>query len=483
MHYTSSNYRKMKQYRLLRDNKETGPYSSEELIRTGLKKYDLLWAEGKSAAWRYPCEFDELKPYAPAVDEQPFDRFYKKPAPQTHAQLVVAEKKEMPVSENVKKDKPRIKIKADWNRIETLVAPAPVVEVKEMPVYKEPVKQSKKIAVETPSWETVWLDWEQEKKAASKAAIPKKTIINDDEPEIKFSQSLDDIKQRYVETVLNNRKASPLSDKNKSQLTAAVLLITILAAGMWVGFKWSDKSGYTADKTPQQNIQLLPNETTDETPTDKSEPLAETNMVKANNDVVIPAETKKNNIVPAINRMQSQPPVVKQKVLSQNVTVVKNDAFTTNTQPQKNIDDEDKSKYQPSVTDANGVRNSVKRNNAADNNNNEGATIPAKDEPVRKAKKAAAIDDYIDVESYSISSGVQYNVSNISDVSLDLVMVDLQYYDASGRFLKGETVYVKNIGPGESEKVSAPNVPKAAGIKYKVSMISSVQNDLNIIAD
>src|SRR5690606_3987126 len=36
----------------------------------------------KSAAWRYPSEVEELKPYAPAVEEQPFDRFYKKPAQQ-----------------------------------------------------------------------------------------------------------------------------------------------------------------------------------------------------------------------------------------------------------------------------------------------------------------------------------------------------------------------------------------------------------------
>ena len=48
----------MKQYRLLRDNKETGPYAAEELIQMGLKKYDLVWVEGRSAAWRYPCEIE-----------------------------------------------------------------------------------------------------------------------------------------------------------------------------------------------------------------------------------------------------------------------------------------------------------------------------------------------------------------------------------------------------------------------------------------
>lgn len=69
----------MNSYLLLRDNKKSGPYTAEELSAMGLKAYDLVWLEGKSAAWRYPGEMDELKSFAPAVEEQPYDRFYKKP--------------------------------------------------------------------------------------------------------------------------------------------------------------------------------------------------------------------------------------------------------------------------------------------------------------------------------------------------------------------------------------------------------------------
>src|SRR5688572_22065280 len=68
----------MGKYLLLRDNKESGPYLLEDLVRLGLKPYDLVWLDGKSAAWRYPSEINELKPYAPVTEEQPFDRFYKK---------------------------------------------------------------------------------------------------------------------------------------------------------------------------------------------------------------------------------------------------------------------------------------------------------------------------------------------------------------------------------------------------------------------
>ena len=68
----------MNKYLLLRDNKQSGPFTVTEMIAKGIKAYDLVWLEGKSAAWRYPSEIEELKPYAPAVEEQPYDRFYKK---------------------------------------------------------------------------------------------------------------------------------------------------------------------------------------------------------------------------------------------------------------------------------------------------------------------------------------------------------------------------------------------------------------------
>ena len=69
----------MQKFLLLRNNKQTGPYSVEELEQMGLKPYDLIWVNGKSAAWRYPGEIDDLKSFAPAVEEQPYDRFYKLP--------------------------------------------------------------------------------------------------------------------------------------------------------------------------------------------------------------------------------------------------------------------------------------------------------------------------------------------------------------------------------------------------------------------
>lgn len=68
----------MNTYRLLRNNRETGPFTSDELIAYGFKPYDLIWVEGKSAGWRYPGEIAEFNVVAPVVENQPFERYAQK---------------------------------------------------------------------------------------------------------------------------------------------------------------------------------------------------------------------------------------------------------------------------------------------------------------------------------------------------------------------------------------------------------------------
>ncbi|MCO5241985.1 MAG: hypothetical protein M9904_18245 [Chitinophagaceae bacterium] len=57
----------MKEYLLLRNNAESGPYSIDELKEMGLKAYDLIWIENKSFSWKYPSEINELALFAPPL--------------------------------------------------------------------------------------------------------------------------------------------------------------------------------------------------------------------------------------------------------------------------------------------------------------------------------------------------------------------------------------------------------------------------------
>jgi hypothetical protein len=66
----------MQQYRLLRNNQESGPYTEQDLIALGLKAYDLIWMEGRSSSWKYPSELDPLKAYAPPVTDDLYVLFH-----------------------------------------------------------------------------------------------------------------------------------------------------------------------------------------------------------------------------------------------------------------------------------------------------------------------------------------------------------------------------------------------------------------------
>jgi hypothetical protein len=84
----------MSSYLLLRNNKESGPFTIEEIKGLSLKAYDLLWVVGKSAAWRYPGEIPELKSFAPPVPEDVLTPFIKKSASAQNAEFSAIKKPE-----------------------------------------------------------------------------------------------------------------------------------------------------------------------------------------------------------------------------------------------------------------------------------------------------------------------------------------------------------------------------------------------------
>jgi DNA-binding NarL/FixJ family response regulator len=50
-------------YLILRDNKQWGPFSLEELKSFGIQSTDLLWIEGRSTGWRFPDEIEEIQAF------------------------------------------------------------------------------------------------------------------------------------------------------------------------------------------------------------------------------------------------------------------------------------------------------------------------------------------------------------------------------------------------------------------------------------
>jgi hypothetical protein len=505
----------MKQFRLLRNNKESGPYDAEQLIQIGLKAYDLVWEDGRSAAWRYPSEIADLKAFAPAVEDQPFDRFYKRNEENINA---VADT----IIAAVKKEKPRFRIKADWKKIEQplLVAETKQIETKQTP---QPVFAKQNISAEPqPSWHDAWLDWEQEKKAVTstnKTTVSQNVIHTKVEVplETKFSQSLNDIKERYVESILKpcEKRSLPLGTIFKKGNIAAALLIGLIGWGIYVGFVMKDPDAKntaaavksTPVKAPQTVV--IPPDVSDNTdaasqPVNNDDINNNATTIDNNNKLVAVNKNNlpkpvKNKIISAtaipkhISLQQKNNSVVK-KVALQNISPVYKQASLSSA---KNIVVKNNQTAKPPSTFLPGEHSAVVQQSngqytrtvarRTDNNiiasNPQPAKVSATNTnyttPVSAKKR---IEDYVTVSNANGPSSTIQNmhlsVQNNTDNPIDLAVVDIQYFDANGRFQKGETVYVNDIPANENIDVKVPDSRSSSHINYKVSLVSSAQKTL-----
>ncbi len=250
----------MATYLLLRNNKESGPLSFDELIKIGLKPYDLVWVNGRSAAWRYPSEIKELVPYAPVVEEQPYDRFYQKSTEQnpeiTKDQPAANNPLKLPNTEHsypVERDSP-----AYHQPLQKEERPAPTnknvfvsfPDRKTVDKPKSPVENKRTIEPEYANVQKT------EFQPAPLNAIPenKQSIpMERNEPielEEKYSQPLDEIKQMYVQTLNQRKKRNARRQALLNGMKIAAAVLVILSVGMFIGM-YFDKDTQPAELVNQ----------------------------------------------------------------------------------------------------------------------------------------------------------------------------------------------------------------------------------------
>ncbi|MDQ2753486.1 MAG: DUF4339 domain-containing protein, partial [Bacteroidota bacterium] len=445
-------------YRLLRNNKESGPYTALQLQEMGLKPYDLLWADGRGAAWQYASELPELKPFAPVVEEQPFDRFFKKEEPNNTAkENVVA----------AKKTKPRFRISGD----KIIMVEAGNMEVAtngsiqtatQSRFVKAPVEE--KVAA-SPHWQEIYEEWQPQ---------PHKTTARKEEPvevETKYSESLDDLKKRYAEKVLNQKNEAPSSFKSvnlKQNIMAAAALL-VLAVGGYIGYtlKQKDKAKTNASVVVEKADITGDNTLSSQQNADNNIGNNAQNNTAANNNVN-QNNGKANAATPAI-----QNPVVKNK--TENKTAInpsskeelKKEAKTneaTHKPADKTVALNEKKKEiltTGSVIKTNKPAAQTDANATAKNTTGNNAATPPVATPVVKQNAAKRIEDYIAIKkmggSGSTVENVRLLVNNITDFPIDLAVIDVQYFDSKGKFQKGETMYIKNIEGGNNVEVRVPD--------------------------
>jgi hypothetical protein len=461
----------MKPYRLLRNNKETGPYSAQELIAMGLKAYDLVWLDGKSAAWRYPCEIAELKPYAPEAEDM-IANFWKPAA--IHKQTSTT----TPAAPLTRAEKPRIRVKADWRKIEdraqitddrnvpgVAAGSATALQVEPVITPQAPVAPVQ-VVKETP------------------VVLEEKVI-----PQVKYTESLDSIKQRYNDTVL--QRGSSVFPVKMGRY-AWLVLVPALGLGIWIGSGLQkEKQPVTAATAPVTEpvtaAVSLQAAMADEQPEVTPEP------APADKPLPVPAPEQ----APA--RVKPAPAIVQQAALIAQfkpepkpinkptakiivpATVQNNPKKTPVTAVPAPVTAKQQ-KAAPVVTQP-AQQHTIARTEVAANNK----PAPAETVAPPPATTGKKIADYVSVkeelQQFQDGKQMKLHVKNNTNAPVDLVVLDLQYYDSNGRFKKGETLYVNHLSANDNVALNAPSVKNAQRIDYKVSLLSIEKNGVYLIAE
>lgn len=509
----------MNTYLLLRNNKESGPYNLDQVVKMGLKKYDLVWVEGKSAAWRYPGEIEELKPYAPPLDELPFSQPVN--MDKTHATTNICNTdtyQQQKVAVAVKQ-KPRIRVKAEWSKVET---PATVIAAAEKAAYQQAAMEKKDnegpVVAEKPSWESQWLNWQEEQQAAKQvsqtkpavktaATIPAAagvrnadaTIIekpaNNSSPvlETKFSQSLSDIKEMYAATVLKAKTRAGENRKFKSLAIILMLAVPVMCFGVWLGSKWTKKSDAAG--------QVVYAKTTPAVQPGATQP--NDNAIAQDNAANTQAATKSTGkeMIPGFEDNSNAPKPV--AATSKHKTAKQTAPAQIKGQPvvaKKQNTTAKKFLIPPPNTAKAGER--VKAVNKALAGIQTALHLPphpglpVPEAPVKAqdtkpafphSVKNESVSDYVAVDAdkpYTQTvQDVKLNVQNVADVPLDLVVIDVEYFDAGNRFKNGQTIRIKNIPAGETVNVNVPDNPNAAKLRYKVALVSADKKNVYIVGE
>jgi len=436
----------MTKYQLLRSNKQSGPYTAEELKTMGLKPFDLIWVEGKSFAWLYPSEIDELKEIAPAVD-----------VPVAAKVNTVAEAPASPApletisTAHVYAIKPR----ENESRVQTISipsgepptrdpAPRIIVEEEHLPVGESnnnEIKAEDK-AADVPKEEKkgevkeLYIVHPQRKGEDAKpedSAKPKdqQADVRRPEPvqaEKKFSDRFRAVEEKRLEV----KEMFPARPRRRRDLTDTLmfgfLAIALLVTGYLIGRYYSttkDKNAQTADSPAQQ--QAAPVETPKEEVNDASQ-------AQLNSESVTPAKPK------PVVRQAKKEKKTEEAVAAAAEQQTKKDNAAAEDQKQKEVADKEQAKASARATVYQDVR--VKAN------------------------------DYKKVFLGGISD-LKITVNNGSRFVLDDVVVEVSYLKNNKEVFKTESLHFQSLLPGAEATVVAPDSKRGTAVSYRVQSVKS----------
>lgn len=466
-------------YRLLRNNKEEGPFTAEELIQKSLRPYDLIWIDGRSGAWNYPGELAEFKKYAPLPNTQTENTRPQPVSASVQAAIAINNLATPAIAQ-----KPRYRVSAAWSKIQTIATPAnktiPVGQPKKTyPKMVEP-HQPPEVQSKSLSWEEAWLDWEKEKEIVPDAGNSKTKSLSQKQTnakespvlETKYTASLDDLKEQYIEHIVAQKQKS-----NKNKLPAfilpTVLLIIIFSAAYWL----LHNTNATA---------VLANTTTPVVQPAKPAPAASaivTNEVEGNNTTAVLPAT-------AINKAAERKPLHNAVQNRETASVKLSGSYAdgevkpVTTQQTTTVSEPVQTSIASDNTAAN-TTNPVIKKPYDETINTAGDSYTEPEQAVAMKPRVRSTADYVQVPQQIkiIGGDGSLTVKNISGINLDLVVIDVQYFDIANVYRKGETMYLHNLRAGKNTIIKTAKDTNAVYATAKVSLVNADAANISVIGD
>jgi hypothetical protein len=493
-----------KVYLLLRSNKQTGPYSLEELLQLNLKPFDLVWVDGRSAAWQYPFEIPALKPYVPETPhaEVPFQPIATEAMEEKQVPDLSFQQPQNPIPHQTETPKrvfvsiPKTYTAAKEQKTSSLShEPQPqqvratVAEHKAyMPIVDDAMSQRQPHVVQT---------------GPSHSKAPQRPVT-EDTVSTNYSRSLDDVEEDYTKWIYQ-QKAKKKVSLNPRDLALAVLLLAVIGGGYYVMSKPSITNSIipsTKATTPAIPVdQQLPEETEPKeilspeqrvvaSPADVAKSARQQEPAK-NSRTKNPHSTSKTQTVSSLPPVQDAIPVEK---TTPNIHEGNNDVNPEPEVKQQPKETTEKKKKLGEVLKgifAKKDKNEEPVNGAPASQDPKPSTNrqasrrdePANAEETTKSQVSSAnLMEQVDLSSNAPDNwmlgvkNLKIILRNRSNVTIQSASVAVSYFDENNQLLDKKIIYFNNVAPKAKASVAAPDSKFADHVDYKLTSISAKED-------
>lgn len=432
-----------KVYLLLRNNRQTGPHTLEELLQQDLKPMDLVWVEGRSAGWSYPSEIEALKP------------FVKAPVPE-----------QRPVS--VPKEEPQAAtpFSKPLNNRHIFVS---------MPAGAVPRAQAKSPQPAD--------DLEQKAEALRRRAQAYAATPPGEEPlTTNYTRPLVEVEEDYTAWVYQK-----LSKKKRKFDTKKILLLSCLGAALMAGAWWVSSSPKPAPETtpeaqlPQQqptassHEEIIPMVNQSDTKISKLTPSPVYRrpypVKKSQRKTVVAAVQSVPTAAPVVPERQGGP--AKEGPMPERTTTGKKSPGTTVKEERQAFGQKLKGLFKkltkkeeppPATEPPQPAQTSGSQRRATQREEEEG-TAPA---TINLAEGVDLKTPYQPDNWMMGVKGAKLTLSNHNRETVRTATAEVRYYNEDNTLLDKKTIAFSNIAPGRSQTLAVPDHRLADHFEYKL---------------